>query len=165
MRALSWLRKAERFAAVFIFLMMVALYFVNVLSRQVGGTFASNFAWIEELVRLMSLFLVFLSVGLALDYGRHVAVNTWRDRFAARGLPVHRIIDFVGFFVCVYLAWLGYEMTAFVYSMGQTSPTLQVPIFWIYLAPTIGFALMALRYLLSFFRKIDRFGSQVEEDL
>eukprot|EP00873_Tetraselmis_striata_P018459 jgi/Tetstr1/438723/TSEL_002919.t1 len=115
---------------------MVVLYFTNVLARQVGGTFASEFAWVEEAVRLMSLFLVFFSV-----------------------------IDAVGFVFCVYLVYLSYQMTAFVYGMGQKSPTLNVPVFWIYLAPTTGFALMALRYALSFFGRIDRFAGQASEDL
>ena len=60
MKALAILRTFERVSVVVIFLAMVVLYFINVVSRQVGGTFASNFAWVEEAVRLMCLFLVLL---------------------------------------------------------------------------------------------------------
>lgn len=165
MKALSVIRTVERVAAVSIFLTMVALFFTNVLARQVGGTFASNFAWIEEAVRLMSLFLVFLTVGLALEKGRHASVTTWRERIAAKiGLPIRKIIDGIGLVFCVYLVWLGYQMTAFIFSMGQRSPTLNIPVFWIYLAPTAGFSLMALRYALSFFGLIDRFAGQATEE-
>lgn len=164
MKALSILRTAERIAIVAIFLIMVALYFLNVVGRQFGGTLASNLAWIEEAVRLMSLFLVFLALGLALEKGRHVGVHTWRDGIAAATrLPVRRIIDAVGVIFSLYLAWLGYQMTVFVHSMGQTSPTLNMPIFWMYLAPTIGFILLALRYGLSFFGVIDRYSAQDKE--
>ena len=161
MKALSALRIVERVAVVAIFLTMVVLYFVNVLSRQVGGTFATNFAWVEEAVRLMSLFLVFLAIGLALERGRHVGVHTWRDRIAgSTGVPVRRLIDAVGLIFSLYLAWLGYRMSAFVWSTGQTSPALNVPVFWIYLAPMAGFLLLALRYALSLFGVIDRFSVQ-----
>ncbi|WP_421926057.1 TRAP transporter small permease [Neoaquamicrobium sediminum] len=161
MKALSILRAAERIAIVAIFLIMVALYFLNVVGRQFGGSMASNLAWIEEAVRLMSLFLVFLAIGLALEKGRHVGVHTWRDRIAAKTrLPVRRIIDAVGVIFSLYLAWLGYQMTIFVHSMGQISPTLNMPIFWMYLAPTAGFILLALRYGLSFFGLIDRYSVQ-----
>ncbi|TYR30689.1 TRAP transporter small permease [Mesorhizobium microcysteis] len=164
MKALSILRTAERIAIVAIFLIMVALYFLNVVGRQFGGTLATNLAWIEEAVRLMSLFLVFLALGLALEKGRHVGVHTWRDGIAAATrLPVRRIIDAVGVIFSLYLAWLGYQMTVFVHSMGQTSPTLNMPIFWMYLAPTIGFILLALRYGLSFFGVIDRYSAQDKE--
>lgn len=161
MKALAALRIAERVTVVTIFLVMIALYFINVLSRQVGGTFATNFAWVEETVRLLSLFLVFLALGLALERGRHVGVYSWRDRIAARlHLPLRKIIDVISLVFSLYLAWLGYTMTAFVYSTGQISPTLNVPIFWIYLAPAIGFLLLGLRYGLSLFGVIDRFAGQ-----
>lgn len=161
MKALAALRIVERVTVVTIFLVMIALYFINVLSRQVGGTFATNFAWVEETVRLLSLFLVFLALGLALERGRHVGVYSWRDRIATRlNLPLRKIIDVIALVFSLYLAWLGYKMTAFVYSTGQISPTLNVQIFWIYLAPTIGFLLLGLRYALSLFGVIDRFAGQ-----
>jgi TRAP-type C4-dicarboxylate transport system permease small subunit len=164
-KALSVLRTIERASIVTIFLVMVALYFINVVARQFGGTFASNFAWVEEAVRTLNLFLVFLAIGLALEYGRHVGVHTWRDRIAgASGFPVRRFIDAIGLLFSLYLVWLGWQMTAFVHSMGQRSATLNIPIFWIYLAPTIGFGLLALRYLLSLFGVIDRYSDEAAEE-
>ncbi|MCC0037446.1 MAG: TRAP transporter small permease [Brucellaceae bacterium] len=165
MKALNVLRTVERFAVVAIFLAMVALYFVNVAVRELASAYASNFAWVEEAVRLLNLFMVFLALGLALEYGRHVGVHTWRDRIAARtGLPLKRLIDFVGFVFSLYLVWLGVRMALFVLSTGQRSPTLNIPIGWIYLAPAIGFGLLALRYLLSLFGRIDRFSVQTGEE-
>lgn len=165
MKALSVLRTIERALIVTIFLVMVALYFINVVARQFGGSFASDLAWIEEGVRTLNLFLVFLAIGLALEYGRHVGVHTWRDRIAgATGLPVRKLIDAIGFLFSLYLLWLGWRMTAFVYSMGQKSATLDIPIFWIYLAPAIGFGLLALRYFLSLIGVIDRFSNEAAED-
>lgn len=161
MKALSALRMVERVTIVSIFLLMVALYFINVLSRQIGGTFATNFAWVEEGVRLLSLFMVFLALGLALERGRHVGVYSWRDRIATRlRLPLRKFINAVAVVFSLYLAWLGYNMTVFVHSTGQISPTLNMPIFWIYLAPTIGFLLLGLRYGLSLFGVIDRYAGQ-----
>ena len=165
MKALNVLRTVERFAVVAIFLAMVALYFVNVAVRELASAYASNFAWVEEAVRLLNLFMVFLALGLALEYGRHVGVHTWRDRIAARtGLPLKRLIDFVGFVFSLYLVWLGVRMALFVLSTGQRSPTLNIPIGWIYLAPAIGFGLLSLRYLLSLFGRIDRFSVQTGEE-
>lgn len=161
MSVLSVLRSIERFSLVAIFLSMVVLYFANVVVRTIGGTMASDFVWIEEAVRIMNLFLVFLALGLALEYGRHVAVNTWRDRIGqASGLPLRRIIDFFGLVFSCYLMWLAYTMAAFVFATGQRSPTLNFEMGWIYVAPMTGFALLALRYLLSLLGVIDRYSSQ-----
>lgn len=164
-KALNLLRLVERTAVVAIFLTMVALYFINVVVRATGSSLASDLAWIEEAVRTMNLYLVFLAIGLALEYGRHVAVDTWRDSLAARfGLPIRRIIDATGFVFCLYVVWLGWKMVIFVQSTGQRSPTLGLEMYWLYVAPTIGFALLALRYLLSLLGAIERFDNQQASD-
>lgn len=164
--ALSILRTAERSALVLIFLAMVGLYFINVVVRAIGSPLASDLAWIEEAVRSMNLYLVFLAIGYALEIRRHVAVDTWRERIAgATELPVHRIIDAVGLLFSLYLVWLGWRMTAFVFGTGQRSPTLGIRMGWLYVAPTIGFALLALRYLLSLIGFIDRWSSREAEEV
>lgn len=166
MNPLSFLRGVERAVLVTIFLAMVVLYAANVGIRVFGGAIASDFGWIEELVRTMNLYLVFLAAGLALEKGRQVGVHTWRDGLAARtGMPIRRIIDFVGFVFSIYMIWLGWEMTQFVLGTGQESPTLGISAAWLYVAPLIGFALLALRFLLSLFGIIDRFSVQGEGEL
>lgn len=161
MRALALLRIVERSLIVAIFLVMVGLFALNVVARQIGGALASDLAWIEETVRLLNLFLVFLAAGLALERGKQVAVDTWRDRLAGRlRLPVRRIIDLTGFTFSAWLAWISGNMAAFVLGTGQRSPTLDLPIGWIYMAPCLGFALLALRYGLSLIGGIDRFGGR-----
>lgn len=164
-KALSLLRLVERTAVVAIFLVMVALYFANVVVRATGSNLASDLAWIEEAVRTMNLYLVFLAIGLALEYGRHVAVDTWRDNLAAKlGLPIRRIIDAAGLVFCLHVVWLGWKMVVFVQSTGQRSPTLGLEMYWLYVAPMIGFALLALRYLLSLLGAIERFDNKQASD-
>lgn len=164
-RSLSILRQVERSLLVALFLTMVGLYFTNVVVRAAGSSLASDLAWIEEAVRLMNVYLVFLAMGLALEYGRHVAVDTWRAGIARKlGLPMGKIIDALGLVFALYLAWLGYKMTGFVFGTGQRSPTLGLPMGWLYVAPTTGFTLLALRYLLSLTSMIDRYSQTEASD-
>lgn len=160
MRLLSYIRLAERTFLVTLFLAMVFLFFGNVVAREIGGTFASKFAWIEEAVRFMNVFLVFVALGLALEKGRHVGIDTLRDRLPT---PIRavllKVIDATGFCFSIYLAWLGIGLVQFVLMTGQRSPTLDIPVGWAYCAPVIGFGLLALRFALSFFGIIDRFKS------
>ncbi|QDL94558.1 TRAP transporter small permease (plasmid) [Paroceanicella profunda] len=161
MTALTALRLAERSALVAIFLTMVGLFALNVAARQWGGDLATDLAWIDEAVRILNLFLVFLAAGLALERGRHVSVHTWRDRLAARTrLPLRRVIDALGLVFSLYVAWLGLKMTLFVFATGQRSPTLGLAMGWIYVAPTAGFALLALRYGLNLAGVTDRYATQ-----
>lgn len=158
MAALSLLRRVERTLLVSIFLTMVGLYFFNVLAREFSGSFASRFAWIEEAVRLLNIFLVFLGLGLALERGLHVGIDTFRDRLPDRmRRPLLKVVDLCGVLFSAYLAWLGIGLVRFVLMTGQRSPTLELPMGWIYAAPVAGFALLGLRFALSLFGAIDRF--------
>ncbi|MBR9651534.1 TRAP transporter small permease [Thalassovita aquimarina] len=162
---LQILRIAERASLVVIFLTMAALFFFNVVAREIGGSFASQFAWIEEAVRLLNTLLVFLGLGLALERGRHMGIDTLRDRLPeGLRIPLLKLIDAAGFAFSMYLVWLGYTLFEFVLRTGQRSPTLDVPMGYVYLAPVIGFCLLGLRFALSFFGVIDRFGKPEAED-
>ena len=108
---------------------------------------------------MLNLFMVFLGLGLALERGRHVGIRNLRDK-----LPdgVRRVLlkvtDIAGLVFALYIAWLGFGLAQFVLGTGQRSPTLGVPMGVIYLAPVVGFALLALRYGLSLLGVIDRFA-------
>ncbi|MEM7428808.1 MAG: TRAP transporter small permease [Pseudomonadota bacterium] len=164
MAALSLLRRVERIFLVTVFLAMVALFFLNVVTREIGGSLASQFAWIEEAVRLMNIFLVFGALGIALERGRHVSIDTVRNAMPDRyRTPVLKLIDLTGVLFSGYMAYLAWNLIIFVLQTGQRSPTLNIPMGWIYAAPVVGFSLLGLRYALSFFGIIDRF-SKADED-
>lgn len=158
MKPLKILRLVERTFIVCVFLTMVALYFFNVMVREFAGTLASQFAWIEEAVRLLNLFMVFGALGLALERGRHISIDTLRDRLPPRmRTVVLKLIDAAGLVFCLYVAALGWRIVDFVLGTGQRSPTLDIPMGWIYAAPLVGFGLLALRYALSLFNVVSRF--------
>lgn len=166
MKALYVIRTAERWTLVFIFLTMVVLFFTGVVTREMGGTLASRFAWVEEAVRMLNLFLVFLALGLALERGKHVGIPTLRNLLPARARWfVLKLTDTAGLIFSIYLAWLGVALVQFVLQTNQVSPTLGIPTGIIYVAPVIGFALLALRYALSLVGALDRLdGDQVERE-
>ncbi|WP_372801688.1 TRAP transporter small permease [Paracoccus seriniphilus] len=156
-------RLAERICLVSLLLGMTALFAFNIAMRLFGGAHASGFHWIDEVVRTMNIFMVFLAAGLALERGKHVAVDTWRDRIATSSrIPLRRIIDTAGVLFSLYMAWVAARTAAFVFASGQQSATLSMPIGWIYVAPSAGFVLLAIRYGASLMGAIDRFSPQSE---
>lgn len=155
---LTAVRLTERMCLVALLLGMTGLFAFNVAIRLVGGSFATSFHWIDEVVRTMNIFMVFLAAGIALERGKQVAVDSWRDRIAARtGVPLRPIIDTVGVVFSLYMAWVCGKTASFVFATGQQSATLGMPIGWIYVAPCVGFVLLGLRYAASLFGAIDRF--------
>ncbi len=165
MKIVQLLRGIERAAIVAIFLLMVFLFFMNVLVREFAGSLASDFAWVEEAVRLLNLFLVFGALGLALEGGRHVSVDSLRNALdEKKRRQLLRLIDLIGLTFSLYVALLAYRLVLFVFSTGQRSPTLNIEMGWIYMAPMIGFLLLALRYGLSFFGVLNRFAPLPEDE-
>lgn len=146
-RALATIRLCERALIVTILLTMTGLYSFNVLVREIAPQYSSDIAWIDLATRMLMVWNVFLALGLALERGRHVAITTVFDMLPGRTREfVRHLINVVGLVFSLYLAWLAVEMTRFVIRMGQVEPTLGIPMFLIYVAPSLGFLLMALRF-------------------
>lgn len=156
MNFLSLLKKAERTFLVTVFLSMVALFFINIVARTLGSSLTSDLAWIEEAVRLLNVFLVFGALGLALERGRHVSIDTLREYLPLSAKrAVYKLMDTAGLAFAMYMTYLSWQLIGFVLKTGQRSPTLDIPMGWIYLAPLAGFVLLGLRYALSLFNLID----------
>tara|TARA_B110000008_G_scaffold115225_1_gene117948 strand:+ start:2230 stop:2763 length:534 start_codon:yes stop_codon:yes gene_type:complete len=149
----------ERFIIVFFTVSMIGLYGLNVIVREITPQYASIFAWIDEASRILMVWVVFLSIGIAFDRGRHIAMTTFINSFSNKNfLYFGKIIDLLGFVFSLYCIWLGFKITIFVFNSGQVSPTLNIPMFILYVAPTLGFLLISIRYALSFLNFKNRFN-------
>lgn len=159
-KAMSALASFERIALAILMLVMVALYVSGVLIREITPQFSRNVAWIDEAARYMMVWLVFLSLGLALAEGRQIAMTSFLERMAPTiRLWLGRIIDLAGLALSLFIAWVGLEMAQTVGRTGQISPTLGVPAALLYYALPAGFLLLALRYGLSLFGLVDRWSN------
>ena len=149
----------ERFIIVFFTISMIGLYGLNVIVREITPQYASLFSWIDEASRILMVWVVFLSIGIAFDRGRHIAMTTFINSFSNKNfLYFGKIIDLLGFVFSLYCIWLGFKITIFVFNSGQVSPTLNIPMFILYVAPTLGFLLISIRYALSFLNFKNRFN-------
>ena len=149
----------ERFIIVFFTVSMIGLYGLNVIVREITPQYASLFAWIDEASRILMVWVVFLSIGIAFDRGRHIAMTTFINSFSSKNfIYFGKIIDLLGFSFSLYCIWLGFKITIFVFNSGQVSPTLNIPMFILYVAPTLGFLLISIRYALSFLNFKNRFN-------
>ena len=130
-------------------ILMSLAYAFNVVVRELASTQAAKFAWIEEACLFSLAWVVFLGLGLALERGRHIAMTSLLERLAPglrRGVKL--AIDLTGLVFSLYIAKLALDITLFVVRSGQSSPTLDVTMGWLYAAMPAGFALLALRYAL-----------------
>ena len=139
----------ERYAAGIVMIVMTAIYGFNVLVRSLAPAYASYFAWIDEAARVLMVWVVFLALGIALEVGRHVSVDTLHGRLSAGAERIlFFVIDLVGLAFSVGAAVLSLQLTLLVMGTGQLSPTLGTPVYLLYIAPTFGFTSLAFRYFL-----------------
>jgi TRAP-type C4-dicarboxylate transport system permease small subunit len=139
----------QRYSAAILMIAMTALYGFNVLVRALLPQFAGTFAWIEEAARYMMVWVVFLAVGIALEVGRHIAINLIWGRLTPRTVRwLFALIDTVGLAFSVLMVVLSIQLSMFIASSGQISPTLGIPAYVLYVAPVVGFASLAFGFLL-----------------
>jgi C4-dicarboxylate transporter, DctQ subunit len=143
------LRFLERGIVAALMILMAALYAFNVAVRELAPTHAARFAWIEEACLFALAWVVFLGLGLALERARHIAMTSLLERLAPRmRRGIKLAIELTGLVFSLYIAKLSLDITLFVMRSGQSSPTLDVSMAWLYAAMPVGFALLALRYAL-----------------
>jgi TRAP-type C4-dicarboxylate transport system permease small subunit len=139
----------QRYSAGAILIVMTALYGFNVLIRSIFPSLAATFAWIEEGARYMVVWVVFLAAGIALETGRQILIDLWWDKLGPRSRRgLFAVIDVAGILFSIYMAVLAYELSLFVARTGQISPTLGIPAYVLYVAPIVGFASLALGFVL-----------------
>jgi TRAP-type C4-dicarboxylate transport system permease small subunit len=148
-RAVEWLGVLERYVTGSLVIVMTGLYVFNIFVRAVLPVFASDFAWVDEAARYMMVWVVFLAAGITLEVGRHVSVDIAHQYLSARAVrAIFKVIDVVGLVFCLAVAHFALNLAIFVAGTGQVSPTLGVPTYILYIAPCVGFLLVALRYFL-----------------
>ena len=156
-------RGIEGFVLGAIMLAMSFAYTFNVGVRELAPSFAPQLAWIEELCLFGLVWMIFLSLALGLEGGRHIGMRMVLSRMTrASQRAAKLIINLAGLAFAAYLAKIGVDITIFVAKSGQTSPTLNISMAWLYIVMPVGFGLLALRYLLEIVTRADRFAVKVD---
>ncbi|WP_245784172.1 TRAP transporter small permease [Halomonas korlensis] len=98
-------------------------------------------AWTEELSRYLFIYMVALSSGVAIRRHSHVNVELYHHKLGLRARAGYQILIslMIGAFALVVLpyAWLYAQNGAW-----QTSPTLKVPMLYIFFSTVVLFALV-----------------------
>jgi TRAP-type C4-dicarboxylate transport system permease small subunit len=137
------LLRLNRWVVILILAAMALMVFANVALRFLTD---HSILWVEEVSRYLMIWLTFLGAGLVLRYGGHIGIDALQEQFpragpALRGGIFVMLLGFFGFMV-----WVGtrYAMRTWT----QTTPVMEIPVGFVYLAMPIGFALLIVHLLL-----------------
>ena len=148
----EWWLVVLRYTAGIVMIVMTGIYGLNVLARTFVPHFAGSLLWIDTAARYMMIWIVFLGLAVALGSGRHILVDSlWPFLGGAARRWIFALVDVTGFLFSALMVVLAVELAIFIAGTGQISPMLGVPTYVIYVAPIIGFASLAVIYLLRLF--------------
>jgi C4-dicarboxylate transporter DctQ subunit len=144
-------------------LCMTTGYASNVLVREIAPSLAPHLAWMDEVSLFGLVWMVFLALGLALESGRHISMRMLLSRVPQSGRRIIAIaVNLMGLVFSAYMIKVGVEIALFVARSGQASPTLGISTAWLYWAVPLGFALLAIQYLVELLGWSDRFSREVD---
>ncbi len=124
---------------------MTILIFVQVIMRYV---FHSSLSWSEELARYVFIWMIYIGISYGARIMKHIKIEASLGLFPKKVRPFVVILGDILFFVfSVIIVYLAYDVVLQQVKLGQTSPALRIPMWFMYSAPMVGFALTAIRQL------------------
>lgn len=129
---------------------------VNVICRTARITLIGS----EEVAQFAIVWVTFLGVGLCARKGIHISMSAVTDRIPdEKKRKVLAIVIFgISAIFCLVLAVLSVQLIYAVYSRGQVSPALRVPVWYYYIATAIGFFLGSIHFFRVVLKNITQSG-------
>ena len=141
----NWIEEGALVSAT---LTMTCLAFVQVVLRY---GFDSGLTWVEEVNRYLMVYLTFFGAALGVKYARHIRIELIEKMVGPRGLELVQIgVNFVGLAYSATITYFAWEITSRLMQLGQTSATLQIPVYIGYGIMPVAASIMFLRYLILF---------------
>lgn len=108
--------------------------------------------WAGEATRYAIIWLVFIAGSIGARNGAHISIDFLAETLPRRwAVRIARVAAILSSFTCALLTWFGADLAMQMRNFGQTSPSLEWPMWIIYLSVPFGAALMSVRFLQSAF--------------
>ncbi len=149
------LLRVSRFIEDSMMIMLVSIMIV-VAGAQIilRNLFDTGFDWSDPLLRIVVLWIGLVGAMAATRERRHLTIDVLSRFLPARGRQVSGVItDLTSFIVCALLAWYGVNFVIGEFQGGGTAFA-RVPTWVCEAIMPFGFAVMALRFLLSTIERI-----------
>lgn len=146
MGLLKWLdQRFEETAMMVMLAILSAIMGYSVVMRYV---FNDSLSWAEEICRYLFVWSAFLSASLCLKRRSSIKID-----MLLLALPpnMQRFMILVGDLVMLaffsYMLYGAWGVTTGMYESGQTSPAIELPMYYVYVATIVGFGLCIVRLL------------------
>lgn len=141
---LHWLGIVEQVAGSILLVVILVLVLAQVAQRYVPGAWP----WTGELARLSMVWATFVMAGYLAAHDRHIAIHIADYVLRGRALAgLKFLVDLTVLITCLALLYATYLLVST--DIGQVTAASEIPLRFVNSVPIIGFALVALRAVLS----------------
>lgn len=141
-----------RYFTTFLFMVMLFIVFMQVILRYFVGASISGS---EEAARYILFFLVLLGASICVFEQSHLSIEYFRDKLRGWMSKVASLVISISIIISAAIfVYYGWELS--MRSMTQTTPSLQIPRGWVFMAFPVAGALMLffqLQHLVAIWRK------------
>ncbi|UUP18032.1 TRAP transporter small permease [Nitratireductor thuwali] len=129
----------------------VLLMAINTISNVIGRfVFQSSIFFSEELNRVLVILITFAGISYAARHGRHIRMSAIYDAMPSSARkPLMIGITLVTAVFMLGLAWYSTQYIMTLYGRGRVLPSLQIPVWLIYVWAPVGFFMTGLQYILT----------------
>ena len=142
-------------------LLMMGLVFFATVGRYTG---LYNMAWSDEASRYCMIWSVFIVAGLSAQRGQMFSIDVVSEKLPLKGQKVFALIRLILVCAfCVFCVVYGGRMMAHQINIGQTSPSLKIPMWVMYSCVPLGCLLLIAHYIALFCTQISEINSKLRE--
>jgi TRAP-type transport system small permease protein len=143
-RVIGWVDKCFLTLAVIALIAIAATVLLQISSRLF---LPFSIAWTEELSRYLFIYMVALSVGVVLRQNRNISVELFHHLLGPRMKAAFQVL------ICLMIGLFAFLVLPYAWQYAQngawqTSPTLRVPMLYIFFSTVVTFALLLVYSLL-----------------
>ncbi|UCE41712.1 MAG: TRAP transporter small permease [Candidatus Aminicenantes bacterium] len=141
---MRFIRKITEIGIIFLFLVLVAVVFYQVVARYI---FNDPPSWTEELARYCQVWVILLTSSICIRKGSHLAVDYFGHRFSSRAKRIINIV--MSMLIALYVLVItifGWKLM--VVGQYQLSPALQVKMSFVYIIFPLSGVLMLLEAII-----------------
>lgn len=138
----------DHFEESLIVLLMAAMTVLIIVQIFMRYVVQESLTWSEELARYLFVWATYLGVAYGVKKNAHICVEAVTAYLPARIKTITYIVAQVIFLLFAALVVReGFVLSMKIFKFGQSSAALGMPMGVIYLAPTVGFALVFIRLI------------------
>lgn len=157
----NWVYKIEKGVGGALLLLMLGLVFFATVGRYSGWY---NMAWSDEASRYCMIWSVFVVAGLSAQRGQMFSIDIVSEKLPLKGQRIFAIVRLVLVLAfCAFCLVYGTKMMIHQTNIGQTSPSLKMPMWIMYSCVPFGCLLLAAHYIALFYTQIDDISKKIRE--